>query len=49
MGISYNNIIKMEPLKDACNDRVVKNVPRPPHDKLTSTLLFPNGRDKPGD
>lgn len=31
----------MEPLNDAVNDRVVKEVPAPPHRPLSEELLYP--------
>jgi len=39
----------MDVLRDPCNDRQVKSVPAPPQGKLTSTLIFPNGKNKPPD
>ena len=32
----------MEPLKDPCNDRVVKSLPPPPVGPLKESILFPH-------
>ena len=32
----------MEPLKDATEDRVIKDVQAPPHRPLSDDLLYPN-------
>ena len=37
----------MEPLPDPCNDRVISDLPAPPHLPLTTDVLFPSGGDVP--
>jgi hypothetical protein len=32
----------MEPLKDVGEDRVIKDVPAPPHRPISEELLYPN-------
>jgi len=36
----------MESLKDAADDRVIKDIPAPPHKPLSDDLLYPNKCNK---
>ena len=32
----------MEPLADPCGDRVMKEIPAPPHQPIAEDMLYPN-------